>query len=251
MPGRRRRTGKRRTEWLSKRRSQLNWRLSQKRKLRWCAITRRDFATSLPSTLRRLTWGGSHPQAEVMQHSPFASPLLPTGKGFFNLARGGRPRSTTRAQEAASVIDETLNFFVKATGKGEASMRQQLTSQKREELRGSRDHWKARAEDEERFQKMKEEAWRLFERRPGFKRKTREEFEEELTRKVRNTPGNNRGEREKRCKSGQTKCKGSSNLRSGGTKPGRERKNSQRQRTWGKIRGPRIPVAMPLLAPEK
>ena len=76
-------------------------------------------------------------------------------------------------------------------------MRQQLTSQKREELRRSRDHWKARAEDEERFQKMKEEAWRLFERQPGFKRKTREEFEEELTRKVRNTPGNNRGEREK------------------------------------------------------
>ena len=44
---------------------------------------------------------------------------------------------------------------------------------------------------------MKEAAWRLFERQPGFKRKTREEFEEELTRKVRNTPGNNRGEREK------------------------------------------------------
>ena len=56
---------------------------------------------------------------------------------------------------------------------------------------------KARAKDEERFQKTKEEAWRLFERQPGFKRKTREEFEEELTRKVRNTLGNNREEREK------------------------------------------------------
>ena len=136
----------------------------------------------------------------MMQHSPFASPLLPTGKGFFNLAggyRGGRPRSTTRAQEATSLIDGTLNFFVKATWKDEASMRQQLTSQKREELRRSRDHWKVCAEDEERFQKMKEEARRLFERQPGFKRKTREEFEEELTRKVRNTPGNNRGERPK------------------------------------------------------
>ena len=88
--------------------------------------------------------GGSHPQAEMMQHSPFASPLLPTGKGFFNLA-GGRPRSTTRAQEATSLIDETLRFFVKATGKNEASMRQQLTSHKREELRRSRDHWNARA----------------------------------------------------------------------------------------------------------
>ena len=137
----------------------------------------------------------------MMQHSPFASPLLPTGKGFFNLAggfRGGRPRSTTRVQEAASLTDETLNFFVKTTGKDEASMWQQLICQKREELRRNRDHWKARADDEERFQKMKEEAWRLFERQPGFKRKTREEFEEELTRKVRNTPGNNREEREKR-----------------------------------------------------
>ena len=39
---------------------------SEKRKLRWCAITRRDFATSLLGTLRRRTWGagGSHPQAE-------------------------------------------------------------------------------------------------------------------------------------------------------------------------------------------
>ena len=74
-----------------------------------------------------------------------------------------KKRSDTRAQEAASLIDETLNFFVKTTGKDEASMRQQLTGQKREELRRNRDHWKARAEDEECFQKMKEEAWRLFE----------------------------------------------------------------------------------------
>ena len=90
------------------------------------------------STAPNVGAGGSHPQAEMMQHSPFASQLLPTGKGFFNLAggfRGGRSRSTTRAQEAASLTDETLNFFVKATGNDEASMRQQLTSQKREELR--------------------------------------------------------------------------------------------------------------------
>ena len=195
-----------------------------------------------------------------MQHSPFASPLLPTGKGFFNLAggfRGGRPRSTTRAQEATSLIDETLSLFVKATGKDEASMRQQLTSQKREELRRSRDHWKARAEDQERFQKMKEEAWRLFERQPGFKRKTREEFEEELTRKVRNTPGNNSEEREKMMQ------KWSSEMQRVGqpeerrhearerTKMEQEDSNFQRQRTWEKIRGPRIPVPMPLFAPEK
>ena len=44
---------------------------------------------------------------------------------------------------------------------------------------------------------MKEEAWRLFDRQPGFKGKTREEFEEELTRKDRNTPVSNKEEREK------------------------------------------------------
>ena len=100
--------------------------------------TRRDFATWLPEriTAPNMGAGGSHPQAEMMQHSPFARPA--SFQGFFNLAggfRGRRPRSTTRAQEAVSLIDETLNFFVKATGKDEASMRQQLTSQKREELR--------------------------------------------------------------------------------------------------------------------
>ena len=111
--------------------------------------------------------------------------------------RGKQKRSDMRAQEAVSLIDETLNFFVKTTLKDEASMRQRLTGQKREELRRNRDHWKARAEDEERFQKMKEEAWRLFERQPGSKRKTRNEFEEEFGRKVRNAMGNSRGEQEK------------------------------------------------------
>ena len=44
---------------------------------------------------------------------------------------------------------------------------------------------------------MKEEAWRLFERQPGFKREMRNEFEEEFGRKVRNVMGNSRGEQEK------------------------------------------------------
>ena len=58
-----------------------------------------------------------------------------------NMGVGG---SHPQAEMIASLTDETLNFFVKATGKDEASMRQQLTSQMREELRRSRDHWKAR-----------------------------------------------------------------------------------------------------------
>ena len=105
--------------------------------------------------------GGSHPQATMMP-DPWATYKRPSASQakVGSPLRGGGPRSTTRAQESVSLIDETLNFFVKTSGKDEASMRQQLTSQKREELRRSRDHWKARAEEEERFQKMKEEAWR-------------------------------------------------------------------------------------------
>ena len=37
------------------------------------------------------------------------------------------------------MLDETVRFFVKATGKDEASMRQQLTSKKPDALRRSRE----------------------------------------------------------------------------------------------------------------
>ena len=203
----------------------------------------------------------------MMQHSPSGSPILPTGKSFFNLVggfRGGRPRSNP------SLIDETLSFFVKATGKDEASMRQQLTSEKRQELRRSRDHWKARAEDEERFQYIEEEAWRLFERQPGIKRKTREEFEEDFGRKVRNVMGNSRGEQEKAVQKWSSEMQGAIQpedrrcvdekslqawvedllkiaLAQDRKKEARERQNmeqedsnSQRCRVWEKIWDPRV-----------
>ena len=201
--------------------------------------------------------GGSHPQAEMMHHSQFANPLPPTGKEFFKLARElreGRSRSTTRAQEGTSLIDETLNFFVKATGKDETSMRQQLTSQKRDELRRSRDHWKARAEEEERLHKTKEEAWRLFERMPGFKRKTREMFEEEFTRKARNAPDNSRKEREKAVQEWSNDMKRVIQPEER-KREARERmrmeqedSSSQRHRVWEKIWDPQVLALSPFLA---
>ena len=207
--------------------------------------------------------GGSPLQATIMP-DPWATYKCPSAiqtkvsnllsasqdlSSYSGKFRGRQKRSDMRAQEAASLIDETLNF-VKTTGKDEASMRQQLTGQKREELRRSRDHWKARADDEERFQKMKEEAWRLFERQPGFKRKTRNEFEEEFSRKVRNVTGNSRGEQEKAVQ------KWSSEMQR--VIQPEERRREARERTtleqedsnsWEKLRGPRIPVPSPLLAP--
>ena len=203
--------------------------------------------------------GGSHPQAEMMHHSQFANPLPRTGKDF-KLAREfrqGRSRSTTRAQEVTSLIDETLNFFVKATGKDETSMRQQLTSQKRDELRRSRDHWKARAEEEERLQKMKEEAWRHFERMPGFRRKTREKFEEEFTCKVRNALDNSSKEREKAVQDWssdmQKVIKPEERRREARERTRMEQEDSisQGRRAWEKIWDPRVLALSPFLAAGK
>ena len=81
--------------------------------------------------------GGSHPQATMMP-DPWATGSLPSAssevsspaplnQGSFVLpgkARGARPRSTTRAQNDAAMLEETLSLFVEATGKDEASMRQ-------------------------------------------------------------------------------------------------------------------------------
>ena len=200
--------------------------------------------------------GGSHPQAGMMHLSQFANPFPPTGKDV-NLARGlrgERPRLTTRGQEVTSLIDETLNFFVKATGKDETSMRQQLTSQKRDELRRSRDHWKARAEEEELFQKTTEEAWRLFERMPGFRRKTREMFEEEFTCKVRNALDNSRKEREKAVQDWssdmQKVIKPEERRREARerTRMEQEDSNSQGRRAWEKTWDPRVLALSPFLA---
>ena len=129
--------------------------------------------------------GGSHPQVAMMP-DPWAtgsrpsasenqtmnndlsemSSLAPLNQGAFVL-RGARPRSTTRAQDTAAMREETLSLFVEATGKDEASMRQQLVSKRPEELRRSREHWRLRAEEKERFQGMQEEALELFRRQPG------------------------------------------------------------------------------------
>ena len=200
--------------------------------------------------------GGSHPQAEMVQLSSSANFLLPTGRGFFNLAggfRGRRPRSTTRAQEAATLIDETLSFFVKATGKDETSLRQQLTNQKYEELRRSRDHWKTRAEEVVQFPGTKEDAWRLFERQPGIKLKTREEFEEEFKRKVRDVMSSSRSEREKMVQKWSSEMQKvvqpEERRREARERIRMEDSNSQRQRSWEKTRGLRIPVPSPLLVP--
>ena len=98
--------------------------------------------------------------------------------------RTPRPRSTTRAHDNTAVLEETLRLFVEATGKDEASMRQQLVNKRPAELLRDRELWKTRAEEKRRFQARKKEAWEFFRRVPSFKPKKQEEFEEEFKRKV-------------------------------------------------------------------
>ena len=68
--------------------------------------------------------GGSHPQAEMMQHSLSANPLLPTGND-------------------------------------ESSMRRQLRGMTFENLRKEPSHWRTHAEMKQRHQDEEEEAWEL------------------------------------------------------------------------------------------
>ena len=98
--------------------------------------------------------------------------------------RALRPRSTTRAQDNTAVLEETLWLFVEATGKDDASMRQQLANKRPVELLRDRELWKTRVEEKRRFQAKKKEAWEFFRRMPSSKTKEQEEFEEEFKRRV-------------------------------------------------------------------
>ena len=72
------------------------------------------------------------------------------------------------------MLEETLSLFVEATGKDEASMRQQLMSKRPEELRRNRELWKTRVEEKQRFHTKKKEAWEFF-RRAAKSLRTQEE----------------------------------------------------------------------------
>ena len=132
---------------------------------------------------------GSRPSASENQTMNNAlsemSSFAPLNQGAFVL-RGARTRSTTRAQDTAAMLEDTLSLFVEATGKDESSMRQQLVSKRPEELRRSREHWRLRAEEKQRFQGMQEEAWELFRRQPGHKQTAKEKFAQEFERRVMN-----------------------------------------------------------------
>ena len=63
-------------------------------------------------------------------------------------------------------------------------MRPKFEGMKLEDLRRERDRWKKRAEEKQRLQGKKEEAWELFQRQPRLGAARREEFEREYKQKV-------------------------------------------------------------------
>ena len=136
---------------------------------------------------------GLHDEAAAVTPQPTCSPSLvtsnslQTSQGFLSFSgkfRERQPRSDTRAQEKAALVDETLSLLAKVTGKDEASMRPKFEGMKLEDLRRERDRWRKRAEEKQRLRGKKEEAWELFQRQPRLGAARREEFEREYKQKV-------------------------------------------------------------------
>ena len=111
--------------------------------------------------------GGSHPQAAMMP-DPWATYERPSAdkgqtttsappettscvlanEGTFVLTKGFREVrswSATRNMETRSMVDEALDFYVKATGRDGTQKRQELVNMRPGDLRRSLERWQARA----------------------------------------------------------------------------------------------------------
>ena len=150
--------------------------------------------------------GGSHPQATMMPDPwatyrcpsaeegqtannapPETSSRVSANKGALALTKGfreARSRSATRNVETRSMVDEALDFYVKAYGKDGTQKREKLVNMRPGELRRCLERWQARATEVQRLQEKKEQAWDLYRRMPNFRRKEKEDFERDLERKA-------------------------------------------------------------------
>ena len=63
-----------------------------------------------------------------------------------------------------SMVDEALDFYVKATGRDGVQKRQELVNMRPGELRRSLKRWQARAKEVQRLQDKTEQAWDLYTR---------------------------------------------------------------------------------------
>ena len=76
-----------------------------------------------------------------------------------------------------SMVDEALDYYVKATGRDGTQKREELVNMRPGELRRSLEHWQARAKEVQRLQDKKEHAWNLHSRVPNFRFRNEENFE--------------------------------------------------------------------------
>ena len=111
--------------------------------------------------------------------------------------RGARARSIARDVDAKSMVDEVPVFYVKATGEDGVQIRQKLANMKPAALQQCRERSQKRAEEVQRSQDKKEEAWTLFRRQGDLIRKTRDDFEREFKHQVMRSLDRNSKEDEK------------------------------------------------------
>ena len=150
--------------------------------------------------------GGSHSQATMMPDPwatyerpsandgqptisapPETTSCVPTYKATLAFTEGfreARSQSATRNVETRSMVDEALDFYVKATGRDGTQKREELVNMRPGELRRSLERWQARAKEVQRLQDKKEQAWDLYSRVPSFGRKKKEDFERDFAHKV-------------------------------------------------------------------
>ena len=135
-----------------------------------------------------------------------------------------------------------MRLVVEATGKDEASARQQLVNKRPAELLRARDFWRTRVEEKQRFQTKKKEAWEFYRRVPNFKPKSQEEFEEEFKQRVMTgySSGSTQGrekyldewktELQKKALEGDSRLEAKERM-----KMGQEDSSSRRRTEWEKI----------------
>ena len=107
--------------------------------------------------------------------------------------RGARARSIARNVDAKSLVDVTLDFYVKATGEDGVQMRQKLANMSQAALQQNRERWQKRAEEVQRFQDKREEARAFFRRQGGLEERFEREFKQQVMRSI----GHNREDDEK------------------------------------------------------
>ena len=135
------------------------------------------------------------------------------------------------------MVDEAVDFYVKATGRDGTQKREELVNMRPGELRRSLERWQAHAKEVQRLQENKEHAWDLYSRVPNFRRVKKEDFERDFAHKVvHNGKVDEKSLQEWTDKMQSKIQKAERELEARESKwMASEDSNSQRRRTWVKL----------------